>query len=343
MKKKLTTGVILAFAIMLTTFGALAATIDWNVLDFLFANREHPAGELMQVVDQSATDGQVTLTINSALCDGETFAMDWTVVNSRPESPVYLKVQEFTANGERLWLDGSDDFNDCWLPGAYGNGGSMQGGQVSEMPDALRTADTLDVVMTVGAYYPANPVYQMETYDPEAAKEKIAEGYLVIPEGDGLAMLDDEEEAGVGWFVGLGDLDLMENFTCEELRIAFTLDLAAGRASVKQLTTRGRYETGLFNAQIFKATVSPVGMILDVFIDSTDVAWRFKLTDENGQLLDVPWPAGEMYGVENADGSVSTRLKMAYYGLTEEALPDVISLTYFPEEDDPILLPMTVR
>ena len=344
MKKKLTTGVILAFAIMLTTFGALAATLDWNVMDFLFGDREHPARALMQVVDASATDGQVTLTINSALSDGETFAMDWTIVNEKPESPVYVLVNEFTANGERLWTDGNDDFNDCWLPGAYSRDGSMQGGQLSsELPSTLWNADTLDVEMMVGVYYPRLPLWQMDEYDPAAAREKILEGYLVIPEGEGYAELDEEEDSGMAWIMGPSHQNLLENFAFKELRIAFTLDQTAGRASVRQLGAQERYETALFEARYTKAVISPVGLILNMDVFSTDVDWRFKLTDADGKLLETPWPYGEMYGETAEDGSVFSRLKLMYYGLKEEDLPDVISLTYFPEEGEPVLFPLRVR
>lgn len=343
MKKKLTTGVILAFAIILTTFGALAATLDWNVMDFLFGDREHPAKALMQVVDQSATDGQVTLTINSALSDGETLAMDWTIVNEDLASPVYILVNDFTANGERLTTDGNDEFSNCWLPGVFAKDGSMQGGEIIELPETLRNADTLDVIMTVGVYYPQLPLYRMDAYDPAVAKERILEGYIVIPEDEGYAELDEEEETGVAWIVGPRHQHLLENFAFKELRIAFVLDLTAGRASVRQLGVQERYETALFDACYTKAIISPVGLILNMDIFSTDVEWRFELTDADGELLETPWPYGEMGGEEAEDGTVLSRLKLMYYGLTEDELPDVISLTYSPEEGEPVLLPMRVR
>lgn len=341
MKKKMTTGLILAFVLMLTTFGALAVTLDWNVMDFLFGSREHPARELVQDVNLRADDGQVVLTINSALSDGERFAMDWTIVNEDPDSPVYVMVNDFTANGVRLSTDGNDEFDDCWLPGSFSD--AMQGGEIIELPEALRDADTLDVRLTVGVYYPKLPLWFMEEYDQAAAKEKILEGYLVVPEGQGYAELDEEEPSGVSWTAGPNPAGMLELFDRRELSIAFTLDLAAGRASVKQLGTEERYETALFDACYTKAIVSPVGLTLNMDVFSTDVEWRFKLTDERGELLDTPWPTGEMYGRTAEDGTVFSCVRLSYYGLTEDALPDVISLTYFPETGDPVLLPIRVR
>lgn len=341
MEKKMTTGLILAFVLMLTTFSALAVTLDWNVMDFLFGSREHPARELVQDVDLRADDGQVVLTINSALSDGERFAMDWTIVNENPDSPVYVMVNDFTANGVRLGTDGNDEFDDCWLPGSFSD--AMQGGEIIELPEALRDADTLDVRLTVGVYYPKLPLWFMEEYDQAAAKEKILEGYLVVPEGQGYAELDEEEPSGVSWTAGPNPAGMLELFDRRELSVAFTLDLAAGRASVKQLGTEERYETALFDACYTKAIVSPVGLTLNMDVFSTDVEWRFKLTDESGELLDTPWPTGEMYGGTAEDGTVFSCVRLSYYGLTEDALPDVISLTYFPETGDPVLLPIRVR
>lgn len=344
MKKKLSAGLALAMALMLVTFGALAAIMDWNVLAFLFEDQNPAAAILKQDVNARATDGQVTLTINSALTDGNILAMDWTIVNEEKDAPVFVAVDAFTVNGIPVWTDGTDSFDRQWLPGWCSEDGSMQDGETIAVPQAAQDADTLEVALKVGVYSPRRPLYLQEAYDPAEGAKKIAEGYLVVPEGEGWLELDPEEANGVAWITGANRPHLDELFTRTELSLSFTLDQQAGRASVRQLETAERYETALFAARYTQAFVSPLGLTLSMDLLTSDVEYSFTLTDGAGSPLEAPSPSsGEMTAETAADGSSYRHLTLTWYGLTEDMLPDVISLSYFPESGEPLLFPIQVR
>lgn len=342
MKKKLSASLALALGLILITFSALAAAMDWNVMDFLFNDRQHAAKSLKQGVNARATDGQVTLNIDSALTDGNILAMDWSIVNEKKDVPVFVMVDAFAINGIPVWTDGVDSFDNQWLPGWCSEDGSMRDGEIIAVPEAARDADALEVTMTVGVYHALQPLYLQEVYDPVQGAEKIAEGYLVVPEGEGWLELDPDEAEGVAWVVG-GIKYMEEKFTRTELSLSFVLDQRAGRASVRQLKTAESYENALFTARYTQAFVSPLGLTLNMDILGNDLEYSFELTDGAGSILDAPWPSGEMTIETAADGTVYKHLTRTWYGLTEDQLPDVISLSYFPASGDPLIFPVQVR
>ena len=339
-RKKRSAGLVLAFALMLTAFSALAAALDWNVLDFLFGNQDHDAKALVQYVNIHSSDGQVTLTVNSAITDGEIIAMDWTIVNDKPDIPVYIMVDEFTINGEHVSTDGNDEFDSCWLPGPFGKDGKMQNGELIRLPEAIRAGDMLDVVLRAKVYYSELPIYVMDAYDEALAEEKIREGYLVVPEGEGYVNQDAD---GIYWAAGPNPANMSKHFTHTDLEIAFALSPEIGRASTRQLQTQAQYETERYAARYAKAEVSPLGLTLHLEFDAPDAAYSFELTDEQGNLMDVKRVFSEYETTSAANGHTIWSIKNTWYGLTEEMLPDVISLTCFPENGEPITLPVRVR
>lgn len=350
MKKKLTVGLVLALILALAVIGALGAAVNWNVLDFLFGSRTNAADQLMQTVNAEATDGQTTLTISSVMTDGDTLALDWTIHNGEPDRPVFLIVDSFTVNGVRVWTDGTDDFDNQWLPGCFSEDGWMRDGEKIALPDEVKEDGVLHVEMIVGAYHPTREIYQMEEYDPELAKRKLDEGYLVIPEGEGFIIADDEEENGVAWVVGTGrDGMLADGFTRTEITAAFDLDLAEGAASLRTLETEERYRAYDWTARYAKAQVSPLGVYLTLDLrqddgEITDFHGDFRLTDGEGKELETPWPEGTVLTEETEDGAYYSRAEMIYYGLTEDQLPEIISLSYFPDDgSDAVVFPVRVR
>ena len=339
-RRKLPMGVILAFALMLTAFSALAATLDWNVLAFLFGNQDHAAKALMQYVNIHSSDGQVTLTVNSAMTDGETMAMDWTVVNERPDMPVYLMVDEFTVNGEYVSTDGNDEFDGCWLPGPFGQDGKMRNGELIKLPETIRAGDALNVVLRVNVFYSKLPIVLMDEYDEALAEEKMREGYLVVPEGEGFVKRDAD---GLYWVAGPGPASMTEHFTRTDLEIAFALSPEVGRASARQLQTRAKYEDERFIARYTKAEMSPLSLTLHLELEAPDAEYRFELTDAQGNMLDVNWLYLDHETATAANGHTIWLIKGTWYGLSQDRLPDVISLTCFPDHGEPIILPIQVR
>ncbi|MEG0638703.1 MAG: hypothetical protein RR824_01610, partial [Clostridia bacterium] len=86
-------GLILAIVLTLALAGAVAAVIHWNVMEFVFGAEKPEATFLVKNIEAQTSDGQVTLTVNSILCDGEMLALDWTVCNAKPASPVFLQLE----------------------------------------------------------------------------------------------------------------------------------------------------------------------------------------------------------------------------------------------------------
>ena len=338
-KKRISVGLVFALAlVMLTSFSAVAAVLDWNVLEFLFGSQNHAAKILVQPVNICSTDGQVTLSVDSAITDGDNLALDWSIVNEKPDIPVYILVDEFTVNGERVWTDGNDEFDSCWLPGPFGKDGEMQGGEITRLPETIRASDTLEVVLRADVYYPKLPVYTMDEYDAELAEKKVQEGYLVVPEGEGYVAQDAD---GIYWAAGPIPANMTEYFTRTTLEIAFALSTEAGRASVQQLQVPEPYENEYFIARYTKAEVSLIGLTLHLELDSPDAEYSFELTDEQGNALEAN--CYSEFGTATTNGNMIQVFKGTWYGLTWDMLPDVISLTCYPSNDDPVILPVQVR
>lgn len=351
-RKKLALGLALAAALTLSAIGALAAALDWNVMDFLFSGRmpgdapENPeTAALVQAVNAAAGDGRVTLRVTGALTDGEVIAFDWRIENEQPGEPVFVAVESFTGNGERLATDGADGFDCQWLPGAYSEGGAMQGGELIGLPPSVQGADALDVAMTVAVYRPLVPVWDLGpdcdpgSLDPAPILEHLAAGGVVTGMGDGFAVPDGAQ--GVCFVVrGVPD-ELRDRFERTAFTLTFSLDLQAGRARVRDLQPMG----DMSSARYTKASVSPLGLKLemDLFDFDPHLAFDLVLTDEDGAPLDAPWPEGEITTETAQDGSLYHHARFAWYGLTEDALPDVISLTRFDREGNPSVHPVRVR
>lgn len=353
MKKKLCAGLILTALLTAAAFGALAAALDWNVLDFLFPGLAPDAGPrdaaaLVQPVDASGGDGRVALRISGALTDGEVAAFDWRIENTRPEEPVFVAVEDFTGNGERLFTDGTDGFDRQWLPGVFSEDGAMLGGELVELPASVRGADALDVALTVAVYRPLVPVWDLGMdCDPNAldlapVAQRLAEGGIVTCWDNGFAV-PDAARGAVFVFGSLPD-ELAERFARTAFTLSFTLDLSAGRAGVRALRPQADYGGDPFPVRYTKASVSPLGLALEMdILAMPEESFALTLTDGEGVPLEAPWPVGEITTESAEDGSRYRHARFAWYGLTEEHLPDIISLSYFPKGGEPSVFPVRVR
>ena len=221
---------ILAAAI-LTLMTTMAIAEGWNVLAFLGIQPDGDASRLVQPVSASASVDNCTIRIDSAVTDGEYLAFDWTVTNTKPETPVFLMIERFTGNGLNVFSDGTDGFDKQWLPGCYSEG-TMMDGEWVRVPDGV-TGDTLHVELVIGVYTPEKPVYQMEGFDADAIRQKWDEGYYVIVDGDGMVFYDEEEQRLVWGFPGSVLDHEAQGLLRSEMRVSFDLDLKAARASVR--------------------------------------------------------------------------------------------------------------
>ena len=345
-KKKLSAGFVLAFVLVLLTVSALAVAGKWGVMDFLFARPAENAKPFVQLVSCEAENELVQMNIDSALCDGQSLAFDWTITQLNKDERFLLKVEQFTANGEQLFLDDNDNFDGLWFPNTWTKETNvMRDGNNIELPNALQNTDALTVEMVVGVYQPTRPVYVMPgdaELDPELARQKIREGNIVICDPDGWVVEDGEAEDGIACIVGFtpGEGD---PFARTELRVKFTVNVASCAAATQHLKTAPVYEQEKFTARYDRAMLTPLGLYLDLTLTprpglSIEEAFdeigydrgSFSVTDIKGKRLEAAWPT------DNAgSGEPNLKYHVVWMGVTKEQLPPQVSLSFLSKDGEP--------
>lgn len=234
MDRKYPVAILVAAILTLMTTVALAE--GWNVLAFLGIQPDSDAQTLVQPVSQSASAGNVTLTINNAITDGEYLAFDWSVTNADPSTPVFLSVEDITANGSGyLYNIGSKTFDDRWLPGISGDV-SLQGAWVAPLKAWLQEHDTLHIDLTVAVHTAVQPVYYLDSYRTEEAIAALNDGYVVIIGNDRFAMPSDPNGPGYVTYVdGLGKGQTVHGTERSTMTLSFDLDMKAALAATSSL------------------------------------------------------------------------------------------------------------
>ena len=346
--------VAILVAAILTLMTTVAIAEGWNVLQFLGIQPDSDAQTLVQPVSASASVGNCSIRIDSAITDGEYLAFDWTVTNTNPEAPIYLRIEQFTGNGLKIFDDGTDGFDNQWLPG-WCNDGTMMDGEWARVPDGV-TGDTLHVEMVVGVYTPEKPVYQMEGFDAAAIQQKWDEGYYVIVDGDGMIFYDEEEQRLVKGFPGRV-LDYEEQgLLRSEMKVSFDLDLKAARASVRHPNLPAPLTKDGTTLAVQSLAVSPLQThIVATFTPDNAsyediVAWcqksDFAFYDGEGNRMNhgdiCLMPQYEVTVEEAPDGTWFRQLDCNLIEV-DESLPDTIYLVYKTESGFRMELPVTIR
>ncbi len=346
--------VAILVAAILTLMTTVAIAEGWNVLQFLGIQPDSDAQTLVQPVSTSASVDNCVIHINSAVTDGEYMAFDWTVTNTKPEVPIYLRIEQFTGNGLKIYDDGTDGFDNQWLPG-WCNDGTMMDGEWARVPDSV-TGNTLHVEMVVGVYTPEKPVYQMEGFDAAAIQQKWDEGYYVIVDGDGMIFYDEEEQRLVKGFPGRV-LDYEEQgLLRSEMKVSFDLDLKTARASVRhpELPASLTKDDTTFAVQSIAVSPLQTHIVATFTPDNASyediVAWsdgsNFAFCDERGNELDhygmCLMPMYEVTVEEAPDGTWFRQLDCNLIEV-DESLPDTIYLVYETKDGFRMEQPVTIR
>lgn len=343
--------VAILVAAILTLMTTIAIAEGWNVLAFLGIEPDSDAQTLVQPVSTSASVDNCTIRIDSAITDGEYLAFDYVVTNAKPETPVYLVVEKFTANGETISADGTDDFDYQWLPG-WCNNGTMMDGEWVKLP--ILTDNCLHVEMIVGVYTPEKPVYLMDVFDTKAIQQKWNEGYYVIVGGDGF-IIDDPEE---GLVQGFGPVNKVTGagLLRSEMKISFDLDLKAARASVlhphlpapvtKDGTTLAVQHIAISPLQThIVATFTPENASYEDIVRWSD-GMDFIFCDESGNELKMYgmclMPQYEVTVEEASDGTWYRQLDCNLIEV-HQTLPDTVYLVYKTESGFRTELPVTLK
>ena len=352
MTRKYPVAILLAALLILMTTIAIAE--GWNVLQFLGLDPDSDAQPLVQPVSASASVDSCTIRIDSAVTDGEYLAFDWIVTNTKPETPIYLRIEQFTGNGEKIFGDGTDGFDNQWLPGCY-NDGTMMDGEWARVPDGV-TGDTLHVEMVIGVYTPEKPVYQMAAFDEEAIRQKWAEGYYVIVDGDNMIFYDEEEQR-----LCLGQPGPLLDYAAQgllrsEMTVAFDLGLKAARASVRRPELPEPVTQGGATLAVQSIAVSPLQThIVATFTPENAsyadiVAWSqnatFAFYDAEGNMMNH-WdiclmPQYEVTVEQAPDGAWFRQLDCTLIEV-QQSLPDTVYLVYQTEDGFHIKLPVTLK
>ena len=344
MKKKISFSMVLVICLAAVTISvAIAAVSGWSVLDFLFGEREvKPNMDVMPVHQESVTDG-ACLKVDSAIYDGRMLAFDWYIENKRPETEMFCSVEEFTANDVSIWTDGTDSFNQQWIPGMFSTG-IWQDGELILLPEELQGSEQLHIHMKVKLYRPTRPVYYMDDFDPGIAEQKAKEGYYVIAEGEGFVGYDEGEKQWVHW-IGKNPAQGMGDYLTEELTVSF--DIAKPTDGYTILEAEAEYENEYCTATYKTAEITPLGLYLTLEINPKEETvlhgGRLELSDGEGKSLteddrDRFWPSmGDEYGKSPHIG------RFSWNGIKADDLPDTISLTYYFPDGERMVFPIKVR
>ena len=346
--------VAILVAAILTLMTTVAIAEGWNVLQFLGIQPDSDAQTLVQPVSASASVDNCSIRIDSAITDGEYLAFDYSVTHTKPETPIFIRVEQFTANGDTIWTDGTDDVHNQWMPGHW-NKSVWQDGEWCQLPSDL-TGGTLHVEMVAAVYTPQKPVYLMDEFDEEVVRQKREEGYYIIVDGMHMIFYDEEEQRLVQGHPGRVFDYKEQELLRSEMTVSFDLDLKAARASVRHPELPDPVTKDSTTLAVQSIAVSPLQThIVATFTPDNAsyegiVAWcqkaDFAFYDGEGNRMNhgdiCLMPQYEVTVEEAPDGTWFRQLDCNLIEV-DESLPDTIYLVYETKDGFRMELPVTIR
>ena len=122
-KRKISTSLIVVFAVMMLTMAAGVATTNYGVLDFNSNQKDNPAyAEHILTVDQSFVSDYFTMTVNEAIFDSISLSMTMEIQPVEGAEPVYIYPRITAQCGDRVLetdiegCAGGDFWSGFWLP-----------------------------------------------------------------------------------------------------------------------------------------------------------------------------------------------------------------------------------
>lgn len=346
MKRKFTAAIVLAALLTLTTTIAIAE--GWNVLAFLGLQPDSDAQTLVQPVTASAKTGNVTVTVNSAITDGEFLIFDWTIRNEAPDTPVYVYLDGVTANGRIPLIDiGSSQLSNRWLPDRD-EGNTLQGGYVTSLSEWIQDEDVLHMDVKLSLYTPIKPVRRIDAYNITEVTALQEEGYIVIVDKrpENLLTPGSEFDTQTRQLVFPGTQR-------SEITLSFDVDLKAAKVALKTPARPAPAYWSYTRLSLETFTVSPLQIRITAaatWADNTPagLSGKFILRDKEGNTIkvktvsDSPETFAKTYGRDDPFSNKATVWECAIIA-PNSAMPEEADLIFRLNDGSEISLPLTFR
>ena len=333
---------------ILTLMTTVAIAEGWNVLAFLGIQPDSAASSLVQPLSASAKAGSVTLTIDSAVTDGEFLIFDWTLHNETPDTPVYVRLDDVIANNWLHLMDiGSSQLSNRWLPDRD-EGNTLQGGYIASLSEWIQDEDVLHLDVKLSLYTPVEPVRRIDAYNITEVTALQEEGYIVIvdkyPENyltPGLTFDVDTQQ-----FVFPGTQH-------SEIALSFDVDLKAAKSTLKTPSLPIPSYSEYTRLSLEHIAVSPLQIRVTAVVTWADntpagLSGKFVLRDKDGSTIKVkhvsasPESYAKTYGRDDPFTNKETVWECAIIAPTS-AMPDEADLVFRLNDGTEVVLPLTFR
>lgn len=357
MRRKYPVAIVIAAILTLMTTVAIAE--GWNVLQFLGLQPDSDATQLVQPVSVSGKAGNVTLTIDSALTDGEYLVFDYTLTNADPDRPAFLNVEELLVGGSpNIYFAMTEaSFDDQWLPGTT-NPATLTGGCIIPLKDWAwmpELEDTLHIDLTVGVHTAVKPAVMLDAYDTEKALAALNADKLVIVGNDKYAEPLPPESIGyLSYRSGLFGSDATVYGTEHTaMTLSFDLDMKAAHASLQHPDFPHPAYAGYTKLELERFTVSPLQIRITAVATWADDApagltGKFLLRDREGKTIKVksvsasPETYAKTLGRDDPFTNKQTVWECAIIA-PNASLPDEADLVFRLTDGTEAVLPLTFR
>lgn len=201
MKRKMPLAIILLLVLLLS-IGTAAALVNWNAIWALYGQEKPELESLLVPVNRSAEAGGVTLEVTSALTDGRTLVLDWTLRASEDILPVHIQAEELVTNGHSHWIQ-SNGLQVLWLQPEES---LHQSYEIFQLEQPVQAGEKIHVELTLRVARPrqeviilADPVDTLADLHEEAARLREHGIWAVAPQGLVLEYRFDDYNVLSGW------------------------------------------------------------------------------------------------------------------------------------------------
>ncbi len=233
-KKKLSLGLILAFALIAIGLTALALT-QTDLLQYLIGSPEQASQALTGIVQplniQAEQDG-IRVKITGATYDGEKLALSWVTENTQPDRPVTLSIQSASANGQRVYPNFSDLY-ESWRPMLFSiedqgfDRNVVTGGMIG-LVDGPPLSGEVEMVLNIAISRPKGPLVVVDaSLYPDENEDELGRIYRLEKMSrmkESKLAIADQDQLDPSYWISQGYTPLDASGWVQEEDIAMTTD-----------------------------------------------------------------------------------------------------------------------